>query len=336
MAVLPIKIGRTTKLIVGFAATIFFVYLIASELEWDQVSASIVQAKFEWLAVSLLCMVIGTTIRIFRWWLILKVKARDLTLKACVWPMLLGMWLNIVIPFRAGDIVRAFGFREQLRSPGSRILGLLVIERALDVIAVLIVFFIGMYSVANADVIPKSFSMAALIFAALAVLGLLVMILMNRPMKRFLHWIVDLPLVSGYEIVHQIRGWLNHFFDGISSIRKPKVLANVVVATIGIWLLEGLTYYTVAIAVGITESPMAPWFSFATATLATAIPSTPGFVGTFDYFAALGMSAFGVDWNTATVFAVITHIVVVLPFASIMLGYGIYKLFKSQTSSQNV
>ena len=320
------KFGRSAKLALGFIVSAVFVYLIAAKLEWEFVVESVSKAKWEWLALAPIWLLGNIYFRIVRWWLLLRVKAPALTFRACIWPYILGAWLNIVIPFRAGDFVRAFGFRKQQMSPTSRILGLLVLERVLDLLAVLVVFFIGIVEVVNSKVIPEAFSTAAVIIAALAVLGLACLIFLNRPMRYLVQLVTGLPPINKYELSQKIRLWMDHFFDGVSIIRRPSIFVSVVSVTAVLWFLEGFTYYLVAIAIGAAEPPIASWFSFATAALATAIPSTPGFVGTFDYFAALGMSAFGVDWNTATVFAVIVHIVLVLPYAVIMLVYGGFKL----------
>ena len=56
-----------------------------------------------------------------------------------------------------------------------------------------------------------------------------------------------------------------------------------------------------------------PWFAAATGTLATLSPSSPGYIGTFDYFAILGITAFGAHRAAATAFAVVVHAMLWLP-----------------------
>jgi hypothetical protein len=72
-------------------------------------------------------------------------------------------------------------------------------------------------------------------------------------------------------------------------------------------------YACVAWALAVGGSPMAPWFAAATGTLATLIPSSPGYVGTFDYFAILGLTAFGAPRVLATAFAMVVHLILWLP-----------------------
>jgi uncharacterized membrane protein YbhN (UPF0104 family) len=48
-------------------------------------------------------------------------------------------------------------------------------------------------------------------------------------------------------------------------------------------------------------------------TFATVIPSTPGYIGTFDYFTAQAMSALGNTAAAAAAFAFLVHAVLWLP-----------------------
>jgi glycosyltransferase 2 family protein len=65
--------------------------------------------------------------------------------------------------------------------------------------------------------------------------------------------------------------------------------------------------------------------SLGAGTLATLLPSSPGYVGTFDYFAALGLTAYGASLGAATAFALLVHLVLwvpvtVLGFALLLVG----------------
>ena len=53
--------------------------------------------------------------------------------------------------------------------------------------------------------------------------------------------------------------------------------------------------------------PMGPWFSLAAGTLVAAIPSAPGHVGTFDWFAAQDLEAYGASAEVAIAFALTVH-----------------------------
>ena len=73
---------------------------------------------------------------------------------------------------------------------------------------------------------------------------------------------------------------------------------------------------TVASAVQAGAEPMGPWFSLAAGALATALPSAPGHVGTFDWFAAQGLEAYGAPSPRAVAFALTVHAVLWVPLTA--------------------
>jgi hypothetical protein len=87
------------------------------------------------------------------------------------------------------------------------------------------------------------------------------------------------------------------------------------------WTFEGAVFATVAAAVNAVTSPVGPWFSLATGTLATLIPSSPGYVGTFDYFAAQGLAAYGAAPDISVAFALTVHTLLWAPLTAAGLVY---------------
>jgi len=60
-----------------------------------------------------------------------------------VWPLLVGVAVNNVVPFRAGDVYRILAFRRQLIAPVVQLIGTLVIDRILDLTVLLGFFIVG-------------------------------------------------------------------------------------------------------------------------------------------------------------------------------------------------
>jgi len=260
-------------------------------------------------------------IRIVRWWWMLRQHVPDLPIQSCVWPYLFGAWLNLAIPLRAGDIARSFGFRSQLRSPATRVLGTLVLERVFDFLIVAFLFFVGLVGTTTAGVVSEKFVVVAASVASVTILGLVFLLTGQNIIRRAVHRISGWQWLAHRRVCQQSAVWLDHFLDGISSIRKRSTLVLILTMTTTIWALEITVYILVATSLGLSNTILAPWFSFSTATLATTIPSAPGYVGTFDYFGALGAVAYGIDWSHATAFIILTHLVLLAPLFFIPLGY---------------
>ncbi len=97
------------------------------------------------LVLALVALGAGFFVRILRWWWMLRALEPELRLHRCVRPFLVSIAVNNTVPLRAGDLVRAFGFADTLRSPPMRVIGTLVIERVLDMFVLLAFFFVGLH-----------------------------------------------------------------------------------------------------------------------------------------------------------------------------------------------
>jgi uncharacterized membrane protein YbhN (UPF0104 family) len=218
-------LSKWGRAVLGALIAAVFVSLIVRRLDWRAVRLAWGQVTPATMLLALAFLAAGLTVRIVRWWWMLRADDPSLPLGACVRPFLGSLALNNTVPFRAGDAVRAFGFRGTLRTPAAQIVGTLVIERVLT-------------------------------------------------------------------------PW-----------RAPQL----VLMSVAAWGLEGGMYAVVAHAIHAGGRPFGPFFSLATGTLATLIPSSPGYVGTFDYFAALGLTAYGAGRDAAGAFALLVHLALWLP-----------------------
>jgi uncharacterized membrane protein YbhN (UPF0104 family) len=79
------------------------------------------------------------------------------------------------------------------------------------------------------------------------------------------------------------------------------------------WLAEGGVFWGAALALPSLAAPLAAWLALPVGTLATLIPSTPGYVGTFDFFTVRAMTALGNGAAAATAYALLVHVLLWLP-----------------------
>ena len=101
--------------------------------------------------------------------------------------------------------------------------------------------------------------------------------------------------------------------------------------SVAVWLAEGCVFWFSALALSSIKFPIAGWFALPVGTLATLIPSTPGYVGTFDYFTVRAMTSMGNSHIASTAYAILVHVLLWLP--PTLIG-GVY-LFLYRTKNHN-
>jgi uncharacterized protein (TIRG00374 family) len=304
------RAGRWARPAIGLAVAGVFVWLLASRVEWTGVRRVLGAASPGPLVLALVLLAADMAVRIVRWWWMLRALDPALPPRRCVRPFLASLALNNTLPLRAGDVVRAFGFREALRAPPGSVLGTLVIERVLDLLVLLAIFFAGLVGVAS-GVFPHGYVAVGAAAGALALGTLLVFVLAPAAVLRRLRRLE--ARWSDHPLAGRVVRAAEHFVAALAALQSPLRALQLLALSVLAWVLEGAVYAGVAWSLHVGGAPLAPWFALATGTLATLVPGSPGYVGTFDYFAMLGLTAYGADRNVAAAFALLVHLVLWLP-----------------------
>ena len=311
---------RWLKPAVGMAVTAVFLWFLIQGLDLETLGRVFAELSIPFLMLALVFLAIGYTIRIFRWWWMLRALEPNLPFSACVWPFLTSIAVNNVMPFRAGDVLRVFGFRQQLRSPFVRVLGTLVIERFLDLVALLGFFFLGLLGLPS-GVFPKRFVIVATWLAGLSIGAILVFVLLTPWLGRMVQRLAAHPFFVRRNLSETILNHGGHFVSALGLVRSPLRLLGMVALSLLTWTFEGAVFATVASAMQATIRTLGPWFSLGTGTLATLIPSSPGYVGTFDFFTAKGLQAYGAVPEVSVAFALTVHAVLWVPLTATGIVY---------------
>ena len=320
---------RRIRALVGAGMAAFFVWLVVRNVDAGEALHALRTARIGPLLLCVPLLAADFVLRIVRWWCMLRKFEPTLPLRSCFGPFLGSYAVNNLLPMRAGDLVRVVAFRRRLRSPAMRLLGTLFIERLLDLYVLLALFFIGV-SWLPADAFPAWFIRPVEWITGLGLVALTSVTVLLNPIRRALHSLVDASNERGRTgIGHAVRR-LDQAVETLSLFRSPATLLELVTLSLGAWILEGAVFASVAWSLDLGVRPIGPWFATAAGTLATLIPSTPGYVGTFEYFTILAITAYGADRDAATVFAVLVHAAVWLP---VTIAGGLFLLLPGGRSA---
>ena len=320
--------GRT---LAGFLVAALFVTLLARRVDWSEVRRVLSGAQWAPLMFGLLALAGDMTARITRWWLMLRTAEPELSLGSCIRPFLGSLALNNTIPLRAGDVVRIFGFKQTLRAPTAHVAGTLVLERMLDLLVLVAILFVGVLG--TPSIFPRPFMLLAGFAGVTAVAALAAISIwpdtITQLVQRMVTWLFArrswLPTATA--AVAQLTA-------SLALLRSPGRATRLLGLSLVAWMLEGAVFASVARSLHISVHWTAPWLSLGAATLATLLPSSPGYVGTFDYFATLGLTAYGAPPSTATAFALLTHVMLWLPVT--VVGFATLLLHRPAKGSSSV
>jgi glycosyltransferase 2 family protein len=314
----------TSKKTLRFALSIFlaslFLYLTLSQISFKEIERAFQGADMTWVIAALAAFAVGYSCRIERWRVMLELGNPTLRWSTCSGPLLASIAANNILPFRAGDVLRSFAFNRKLNTTSGVVIATLLVERLLDffVIVILLGVALALFGLDNSYF--AEIGLKILIASALLILAVLF----------FPRFFTSVFLQMGQLVSHvaprfgnKILKEINRCLTTLQHLAKQNIMARLVSWSLMAWFAEGCVFWFAALALPSILAPLAAWIAFPVGTLATLIPSTPGYVGTFDFFTMQAMAALGNVTGAAAAYALLVHALLWLP--PTLIG-GVYLL----------
>lgn len=301
---------RSLRLLVGLLLAAFFLWMVMRGIALREVWRAFEGARLPWIGCAVGAFAAGYSCRIQRWRLMLRHENPGLRWRDCAGPLLASVAANNVLPFRAGDVVRVFGFNARLGISAGIALATLLAERTLDLLVVLAILAASLAAFGVTAPELAGGTSAVLLVVCLSLLLLLAFPRRFEPLAHvFGGMIARVAPAFGARLAEEIGKGI----ETLVLIARSHTMPMLVWWSVLAWLAEGGVFWFTALALPSVTAPSAAWFALPVGTLSTLIPSTPGFVGTFDFFTARAMTALGNSPGGSVAFAFLLHAIVWLP-----------------------
>jgi uncharacterized protein (TIRG00374 family) len=304
---------RSWKFWLGVVVSIVFLTLALRGLDFAGFWMTVRQANYWWLIPGVAVYFAAVWARTWRWHYMLR-HVKVISLRRLFPVVVIGYMGNNVYPARAGEVLRSYILKRREGVPVSVSLATVVLERLFDGLVMLLFVFVTLPFAplpAGYDVLVTTFSviflMALVIFLALAI----------RParMSRVYAWLVDRVVPAGMR--PRVHGLFDRFVEGLQSLRSPRELALIFSSSTLIWLCETTKYWFVMQAFPFHVSFSVLMLMTAVVNLFTTLPSTPGYVGTFDAPGIAILTAYSVPKAVATGYTLVLHVALWLPITAL-------------------
>lgn len=301
---------RLVHLGLGVALAAAFLWLVLRQISLDDIAGAFASADTALIVLAVAAFLAGYACRIERWRLMLVHDNPALRWTHCAGPFMGSVATNNVLPFRAGDVLRAFGFNRRLGTSAAASLATIVVERLLDLLMVTAFLGIALAWFGMSTSRLLGVGGAVLVCGAALILLVLLQPSLFKPLARAAVRLLSMRFpAAGRKAGAQV----DKLFGALDHMAQGATMAALVGWSALAWLAEGIVFWLCALALPSVAQPLAAWLALPIGTLATVIPSTPGFVGTFDYFVMQAMAAPGNNAAAATAFALLVHTVLWLP-----------------------
>jgi glycosyltransferase 2 family protein len=292
---------------VGFGAALL--YLSLRGIDWREVQRVIAGAAPMALTVTAALACVSLFLRSLRWRVLLNAESHVPRAEA-FWATAAGYFGNNFLPARAGELVRMHIIARQRAMSHAFVLATTVFERIADAIVLIAISAVVTMTVASQ---PGWINGAARTFGALGLLGAVALAVMPLLQTQAASVIVRMPMPGALRrgLLHA----LEHGLRGLRAFHDPGRLGAFLGFTIMIWCLDAVATIIGAAALGLHMPTAAAFLLLAGLGLASALPSTPGYVGIYQFVAVSVLEPFGFSRTSA-----IAYIVVAQALSYVVIG----------------
>jgi uncharacterized protein (TIRG00374 family) len=224
--------------------------------------------------------------------------------------VVIGYMGNNIYPARAGELLRSYILKRREAVPVSASLATVVLERLFDGLVMLLFVFAAL----PFTPLPQGYTVLVTFFSLAFVAALLVFLLLaSHPERLSRLYGRSVDLLVPARMRPKIHDTFDRFIDGLQSLRSPRDLALIFLSSALIWLTETCKYWFVMHAFPFHVSFTVLMLMTAVVNLFTTLPSTPGYVGTFDVPGIAVLTAAGVPPEIAAGYTVVLHVALWLP-----------------------
>jgi len=299
-----------------------FLWAAFRNVDWTLLTSAFETATPIWLILSGIIVILSCIPRAWRWCLLLKPIAPEVSLRSAFWAVLVAYAGNAVFP-RAGEVARALALEKDHPVGVSAILATVVIERLLDVLALLIIFGVVLFFAR--EQIGAAFpglEQVALLSLPIIICALVSLGLLSAYGERGLSFVERTIAYVSPTLASKITDLLRSFIKGMSAINTVEGYAGIIVSTVILnafyFLATFLPLYSFNLPQQYDLGLFEALVIMAIATVGIVIP-TPGGTGTYHFFCAQALHLFyHVPEALALAFATSVHAVTFFTF--ILLG----------------
>lgn len=270
-------------------------------IDWRQVARIITSAAPGPLIAAVVFATVSLLLRAIRWRILLTAGG-SVSVATAFWATAAGFFGNNFLPARAGELVRTFMISTRSTLDTAYVLATALSERVADAVALAIISAVVLLCVPAQ---PGWLAGAARPFAIIGLLGAVGLAILP------LFGSVGRRIIERAPLPHALRPRLMSAMEqglrGMRAFHNARRLAGFLTLTILIWCLDAAGTVITGAALGLSLPIAIAFLLIAALGVASALPSTPGYVGIYQFVAVTVLTPFGFSRTDAIAFILVAQ-----------------------------
>ena len=319
----------TLRFLAPFAISAALLLLVVNSIrgEASQLTDALASADWRLIVPAVACYFVGVWLRSARWSLLLPEHSVKVT--TLFRALVVGFTINNLLPLRMGEVARAYLLSRWCRIPYGATIASLVVERVLDGLSLAVLLLLSLLLVPApgyllvAGVVAAGGFLAGAWLLALAAWRASLLTSLAAFVARFL------PPRLG-DVLNRLA---TSFARSLALVHDPARLARLLGLSLLAWCFELGLFFVLLLSFRLPASYPLALLVGSAANFATLVPSSPGYVGTFDGVLINVLSdVSGVAAGAAAAYDVVVHATLFLPVVVV----GTLVLWRSHVSIDQI
>jgi uncharacterized protein (TIRG00374 family) len=306
--------------LVGVPIGLLFLWLALRDADLDAVRRSLGEADVGLVVLAIAAFGVVYAFQSIRWRKIASTP--DVRLARFYEMTVSGVAVNNVLPGRIGDFLRARWLGLAARMPAGRAFGTVILDRASDLVVLVALLVVGIGAVATSEWLVRLAAGSLLVLVAFGVV-----LLFAR------------TYISRRERSRRSRGLARRLVrDTVEALAEPLSERRPIIwlgLSFGAWTTWAIAALLIARSLGLDLSLADALFVTAVLNLGSAVPSSPGYVGTYEWLGVASLGLLGIGHEEALAFTILLHAAWYVPTTlagGVALGArGVRQLRRSRT-----
>jgi glycosyltransferase 2 family protein len=291
--------------IAGFAISILLLFFSLKDIKFQEILEALRRADLRFLFIPTLFIFCAVTLSAFKW---ARIAGNNIKVGQTFLSLIIGLFVNNVLPARIGEIVRGYVLSKKSGISFPYAISTVLVDRFFDLVGLLLLTFIFFPK----QSLPLQVSRSLYILVSLLIVFMAVLVIMSREgiMKKMT---VRLNKINRPFFLNLARRVIE-VQENLKRINSPLNLFYFILIAFLQWLSMSSALYFSLLTLGVPINPLYVPFVCALLNMGLTIPSSPGYVGVYQFLLVYLLSIFGIPKHQGFAVSILFHASWYIPY----------------------
>lgn len=291
--------------IAGLLISLFLLYFSLKDIHFEDIYRTLKYADYRLVLMPVVFIFLAAFFSSYKW---SKITGGNVRIKNAFVSLIIGLFINNVLPARIGEVVRAYVLSKKERQSFPFILSTVLVDRLFDLIGLLIITF----AFFPKQKMPQQISQAIYILIVLLTVCIIMFVLFSN--KRMAEIVADKLYKIKRPFFAKIAKKLFEIQENLSRIRSPLTLVYYIAIAFVQWLCMSAALYFVSLIIGLSINFFHIPFICALLNMGIAVPSSPGYIGVYQFILVYLLTIFDVPKSLGFTVSILYHASWYIPY----------------------